>query len=108
MEDNEKTDSDDKAIPYLAKMSKVEGGDRVRTETVVGKCFAPEVGERFDLINNEPVQDKIETILGEVEASHRYVTTSPVQEVEELENGLGWTIETWSGSIYTITIMERL
>ena len=90
---------------HFVLLSKERGGEAIRTDRVAGNCKPPAVGKSFELLNNEPVEEKLEFLGVDIHASHRYITTSPVQEVEEYD--WGWKFETLSGSIYRIEVLQE-
>lgn len=80
---------------YNVTMSKVKGGERIRTDIIQGTCQDyPIIGESFALIAESL------SFAGGV----RLITTSYVQQIDEQEDG-SLNIET-QNSIYNITIAE--
>lgn len=88
------------------RLSKERGGERVRTDEVIGKCHLPEEGKRFQMMNASPVEDTIQFGPVELPATNRLIDTSPVVDVEHVADGK-WTFETMSGSIYCLEILEE-
>lgn len=74
------------------KMTKIKGGERVRTETVIGTARGkPVVGEPF-VVTGKPLNE---------EAQLRVITTSPVVSID------GDVITTYYGSQYKIENMAE-
>ena len=76
-------------------MSKVKGGERIRTDIIQGTCLdQPIIGESFAILAESL------SFAGGV----RLITTSHVQRIDEQEDG-SLNIET-QNSIYNVTITE--